>query len=49
MKRQRTLFDRNAQIACAAIIAANPVRYPGIMQEWARIVIAKQQAAGTSI
>ena len=45
MSRQRTLFDRNAQVEtdrkCAAIIAANPVQYPGIMQEWAKMVAKK--------
>jgi len=30
---------RAANEECARIIAADPVRYPGVMQEWARLVL----------
>jgi hypothetical protein len=30
---------RAGNIEAARIIAADPVRYPGIMQEWARMVL----------
>jgi hypothetical protein len=29
--------------ACAAIIAADPARYPGLMAEWAALLIERQQ------
>ena len=34
-------YDRQ-NAACAAIIAADPDRYQGLMQEWARKVIERQ-------
>jgi hypothetical protein len=41
-----TRLERIAEIEkrnlkCAQIIVADPVKYPGIMQEWAQLVIAK--------
>lgn len=30
---------REQNLECAKIIAADPAKYPGIMQEWARLVL----------
>ena len=44
--QKKLLFDRNAQPErdrlCARIIVSDPVRYPGLMQEWASKVLAKE-------
>lgn len=30
---------RTANLECARIIAAEPLKYPGVMQEWAAMVL----------
>jgi hypothetical protein len=30
---------RAVNLECACIIAGDPVKYPGLMQEWARLVL----------
>jgi hypothetical protein len=38
-KQRITEAYRASNIEAARIIAADPVKYPGIMQEWARLVL----------
>ena len=35
---------RAENLECAAIIAADPVRYPGLMQEWADMILSRAAA-----
>ncbi len=37
---QRAAYDKQ-NIAAAQIIAADPARYPGVMQQWARLVMMR--------
>lgn len=39
------LIDRYARAnrQCAEIIVANPVRYPGLMQDWARAILSDRK------
>jgi hypothetical protein len=41
MKRRAATYQQN-NILAARIIAADPARYSGVLQEWARAVLAQQ-------
>jgi hypothetical protein len=45
MDRKQANRYRAGNIECARITAADPGRYPGAMQEWARLVLAKAERA----
>ena len=42
--KQVTRSYADANLAAARILAADPLRYPGLPQTWARLVIEKQTA-----
>jgi hypothetical protein len=44
LKPNLTERYRAANVAAARIIAADPERYPGFMQEWAQVVLKKESS-----
>ena len=42
--KQATRAWSDANLAAARILASNPVKYPGLPQTWAALVIEKQTA-----
>jgi len=40
-KNDAAAFERE-NLAAALVIQADPARYPGLMQEWARLVLDRQ-------
>jgi hypothetical protein len=45
---QQVLKHEEVNVACARLIAADPVRYPGVFQDWAQLVLnrAGEQPGG---
>lgn len=39
--QEQSVAYQASNLACAKIVAADPDRYPGLMQEWAQLVLQR--------